>query len=172
MAWVIAAMVTVWAGIWAGVSGPSWTGGLIVALSLTLSFSLRRRFEVDRTTGHLRVAWVVSLTPGGPCITLKDLVHGALGAYRHVQVQPVIRTVHTQSGTTRMTEYHVQLAGPVTLGFGQLASASDEQNAALAGVFGAFVLGSPETARRAAMQLAKDLELSLQDSPPSPPVHR
>jgi len=172
MAWIIALMVAMPAGLWAAVTGPSWTGGLLVVLLLALSFTLRRRFEVDRTTGQLRVSWVASLAPGWPCITLKDLVHGALRAYRTVQIQPVIRTVRTEYGVSRMTEYHVQLAHPIDLGFGQLASASDEQNAALAGVFGAFTFGNRGTARRAAMQLAQDLELPLQEPPAGPPVMR
>ena len=170
MAWVLAIMVTMMSGIWAVVAGPSWTGGLIVALILALSFTLRYRFEVDRKTGHMLVAWVASLAPGWPCITLKDLVHGTLGAFRYVQIQPVIRTVRTEYGVSRMKEYHVQLAHPTNLGFGQLASASDEQNAALAGLFTVFVVGNRGTARRAAMQLAQDLELPLQEPPPGPPV--
>lgn len=171
-AWFLAIMVAMLAGIWAGVAGPSWTGGLLVALVLALSFTLRRRFEVDRTTGQLLVSWVASLAPGWPCITFKDLLHGTLSVYRNVQVQPVIRTVRTEGGVSRMTEYHVQLAHPTDLGFGQLASASDEQNAALAGVFGAFAFGNRGTARRAAMQLAQELELPLKDPPPGPPVVR
>ena len=170
VAWLIAIMVVMLAGFWAAVTGPSWTGGLIVALILALSFTLRYRFEVDRKTGHMLVAWVASLAPGWPCITLKDLVHGTLGAFRYVQIQPVIRTVRTEYGVSRTKEYHVQLAHPTNLGFGQLASASDEQNAALAGVFTVFALGNRGTARRAAMQLAQDLELPLQEPPPGPPV--
>ncbi len=170
MAWVLAWMVAMMAVFWAVVAGPSWTGGLIVALILALSFTLRYRFEVDRKTGHMLTAWVASLAPGWPCITLKDLVHGTLSAYRHVQIQLMIRTVPSESGTRRVTEYHVQLVHPTDLGFGQLASASNEQNAALAGVFGVFVVGNRGAARRAAMQLAQDLELPLQEPPPGPPV--
>ena len=38
------------------------------------------------------------------------------------------------------------------------------------GVFTVFALGNRGTARRAAMQLAQDLELPLQEPPPGPPV--
>ena len=64
VAWLIAIMVVMLAGFWAAVTGPSWTGGLIVALILALSFTLRYRFEVDRKTGHMLTAWVASLAPG------------------------------------------------------------------------------------------------------------
>lgn len=168
--WLTAWMVAMMAVFWALVAGPSWTGGLLVALIVALSLTLRRRFEVDRTTGHIRVLRVASLAPGWSCVALKDLVHGKLGAFRYVQIQLVLRTVRGEYSVSTMKEYHVQLGHPTKLGFGQLASASDEQNAALAGVLTVFALGNRGAARRAAMQLAQDLELPLQEAQPGPPV--
>lgn len=158
--WALCAPLLLPATLSALASGLTWTNGLIIALALVIPFAVRRRVEFDRAYGRVLVAWVLSLSPRGPRLVLRELVHGRLSAYQYVQVVAV--KVLVRGGS--VTEHRVRLVGQGSEGVG-LAVASEAQNAALAGVLDVLAMGDRRAALVAAGKLARDLGMPLRDSP-------
>lgn len=142
----------------------TWTGGAIVAAVLTLTYAIRRRVEIDRASGQIMSAWVVSLSPRGPRLVLRELVHGRLGDYQHIHVLAVDNHVRATHGASVERSYHVQLIGRSS-GLVGLTVANAEQNAALAGVFEVGAWGNWEAAWRVATRFSLALELPVRDPP-------
>ncbi len=164
--WIFCAPVLIIAAIIALLGVMTWTGAVLVVAILAFPFAVRRRLEIERASGAILVSWVLSLSPAGPRLVLRELVHGLLSAYQHVHVLTVRISVKTASGTTVAMEHRVQLVGRVS-GLVGLAVADPAQNAALGGLFEVFAFGDKAVALRVATQLARDLELPLREPPPS-----
>lgn len=158
--WAVCAPLLLPATLFALASGLTWTNGLIIALALVIPFAVRRRVEFDRAYGRVLVAWVLSLSPRGPRLVLRELVHGRLSTYQDVQVVAV--KVFVRGGS--VTEHRVRLVGQGSERVA-LAVASEAQNAALAGVLDVLAMGDRRAALVAAGKLARDLGMPLRDSP-------